>query len=158
MRHSIRPSASLTRGSPILLRPRPPFLGEERPAFVIPPAPGDLEIAWREPLQSEAQPFDQCPGPVVAGLQVRLNSMQAHRAERVTKGEVDRLRHVALPNERSESVETDVSVVEPSSEDLAQVHDAGQGAVLAPAREEAAKVIAVAAIHVRCEGGFIGRW
>jgi hypothetical protein len=52
-----RPFDSVGELRLILLRPRTPLLGEDRPAFMIPPASGDFEVTGREALQSKAETF-----------------------------------------------------------------------------------------------------
>jgi hypothetical protein len=74
------------------------------------------------------------------------------------KGQADRFRHVAPASERAESIETQIGVPEAPAEDLAQVHDAGNGTVLTPAGQQASKVSFTVTVHVRLEGGFIGGW
>ena len=68
-----------------------PILARHRPAFVVAPAPTDLEIPGREPLETEScvsEERDRCRFP---GLDVGLKTVESHGSEDVTDEEFDRL-------------------------------------------------------------------
>src|SRR4051794_27325837 len=128
-----------------------PLLGEDRPALVVAPAPVDLQVARREPLEPEAGALRQRDRRLVVRLDVRLDAVQPHRAERVPQHQLGALGHVALARVRRADGVAEVRAQERPAKDLAEVEEAEDAAVLAAAEQEQLEVVAAAARDQRGE-------
>src|SRR3954452_9326084 len=128
-----------------------PLLGEDRPALVVAPAPVDLQVARREALEPEARPLGQRDRRLVVGLDVRLDPVQPECSESVLEHELDPLAHVAKPGIRRPDGVTEIRVQERPAEDLAEVEEAEDPAVAAPAEQEELEVVGARAVHERGE-------
>src|ERR1700683_2834168 len=74
-----------------------PFLGEDGPALVVAPAAADLQVAGGEAFAPEAGGPGERERGLVAGLDVRLETVQPHDHKRMPQRKVDPLSHVSLP-------------------------------------------------------------
>ena len=73
-------------------RTRRSFVGQQRPAFVVPPLAADAQVARRKSLPTKAQPPHRRDTTRVVRLDVRLQPMQALFAEAVRHVQLDRLK------------------------------------------------------------------
>src|SRR5207245_2738071 len=87
---------SLTGGRAPPPAKAPPVVDRHRPALVITPAAGHLQVARRETLEPEARALDEGDRGGVLPLNIRLDAMQPHGRECVSEDEMHALRHVAL--------------------------------------------------------------
>lgn len=104
---------------------------------MVAPAPSDLQVARRVPLEPEAEPLDERDRSIVARLHVRLHPVEPDRPERLSEHEVQPFGHVPLAIERDEHRVPEVGAPEVSEDDLAQVGKPGDRVVLRSNDEKA---------------------
>src|SRR5262249_21451896 len=97
------------------------IFGQYCPALVIAPAPGNLQVALRKPLQCKSEPLDQSSRSLVAGLDVRFHAVQLELAERIRQRELDAFSHVASSVERRERVVAHERALKEPAHDVADV-------------------------------------
>src|SRR3954447_9714428 len=79
-RHSWRYALRLA-GRPFGASVFHPGFSGDRPPPVVSPAPAELQVPRREAFEGEATSLGECDRRSVAGLDVRLESVQTQRAE-----------------------------------------------------------------------------
>lgn len=122
------------------------ILHGDRPMLVISPPTPDLQVAQREPFPTEAGPTHQRDGPLVAGLDARLNAMQPQVSEGVLEDELEPFAHESLPGERLERVVAEDGVSERPVDDLAESEVAHDRTVVV-ATDHEARVVRTAVAH-----------
>src|SRR5207248_2950748 len=90
----------------------------------------------RQPFEPEAGAADEGYRRVVLRLDVRLDPVQPQRPEEVSQQELEPLAHVAVARMAGMRVVAAVAAAEAAEDDLAQVVDADDRAVLEPADEK----------------------
>src|SRR5687767_14034464 len=115
---------------------RLPVFARDGPAFVVAPAPADLEVARRVTLALEAGAADEREGGGVAGLDVGLDAVELEAGEGVAEHEPQALGHVAAPGVGLARVVAHVSAAEVAVDDLVEVERADDAVVLCAAGEE----------------------
>src|SRR5207302_947074 len=93
----------------------------------------------------------------VAGLDVGFQSMELKAAEGVAQKELHPFGHVAPAFVRAAPAISEISVLKPAAEDLAQVEDADDGVVFDSTDEKPLIVVPAAAPDVDQESGAGGR-
>src|SRR5512134_939964 len=111
-------------------------VGKNRPAFVIPPATTDLQIARGKPFPGEPARSDQGDGGSVPGLDVRFESMQPEFLEGVPHDVREPLFHQTLPRTAGERVVTEVPTQEHAAHDLRQCDEADEHTGITAANRE----------------------
>ena len=101
------------------------LVGGDRVALVVAPLAADQQVARREALQPEARAAGQRDRRCVAGLDVRLDAVQAQRAEGVVEHLLERLAHQALAGVLLVRVVAQVGGLERAADDLGDREDAG---------------------------------
>lgn len=86
-------------------------MGHERPAFMVPPAAIDLEVAGRKAFLPEATSPHQRNGRCVAGLDVRLQPVQLQWPKGVAQQLLHARTHQALALVTGEDVVAQVGVI-----------------------------------------------
>ena len=125
---------------------------------MVTPAPGNLQVAWRETLEPEARALDEGDRGGVLRLDVCLDAVQPHPGKRVSEHQAHALGHVTLAFMGPTGVVAEVGAVEHTADNLAHGEDAEDGAVGEPADQEALDVRLATATHPRDEGSRIGGW
>ena len=119
-----------------------PELCADRPALVVAPLAAELQVLLGEALAHEAAAPDQRYRGHVAGLDVRLEPVEAHVREGVVEDETHPLGHVALPLQARNSAVADVRALEHAPHDLGDVEEARDPAVAAqPDHERDERVV-----------------
>jgi hypothetical protein len=113
-----------------------PVFGKKREAHVVAPAAADFHVAARVTFAHEADALDERERAGIAGLDVRFDPMQTLEPKRVVEAERQRLRHVARARHAGKRVIAEVSALEGAADDLGEIHDAGERAVVAANDEE----------------------
>src|SRR5437763_9300738 len=101
-----------------------PFLPENRPALVVAPSPGDLEIAGRISFASKSTPRHQPDRVSVGGLNIGFEPMQLHSRERVADHFGQSLTHQTCARVWFELVIAQICAAKTTANDFADVHDA----------------------------------
>ena len=97
-------------------------------AGVLAPFAADLQVAAGEALLLEAEALDQPDRPGVAGLDVRLDPVQAEVAEHRSEHRPQAPRHQALPGVRGKGAVAQGSRLEAAANDVVDVHHADEAA------------------------------
>src|SRR5438445_2805277 len=100
-------------------------VGREGPPLVIAPPAEDLQVARGESLTPEAAAPDEADRGAVAGVDVRLQAVQAELTERVAGHESDALAHIAFDGHGHGCLVPGIGTPEIRKEDLAHVDHAG---------------------------------
>ena len=146
------------RASEAASRPRGVLVGGDRVALVVAPLAADQQVARREALQAEAGAAGERDRGLVAGLDVRLDAVQAERAERVVEDLLERLAHQALAGVALVGVVAEVGGLEGAADDLGDREHARDLAVVGAAGEQAEEVLAArAAVELVELVGALGR-
>src|SRR6202034_3759164 len=103
-------------------------LGEQRPALMVAPFAADLQVAAGEALPFEAEALDQPDRAGVAGLDVRLDPVQAKLAEHRPEHRPQAPRHQALPGVRGKGAVAEGSRLQAAANDVVDVHHTDQAA------------------------------
>ncbi len=129
------------------------LVSQNRPAFVIAPAGVNVEVAGRVPFAPEAKSLDQATRSVVAGLDVRFQTVKAQPAKCMVNNEGQALGHEALVFVRPEAVVAEVGALKGSVDDLTDVHDADELTRPAQADEMADMGASPESAQIRAVGG-----
>src|SRR5579859_4676718 len=105
-------------------RPAAPVVGQDRPALVIAPATGNLQIPRREALTAKSRPAGQGNRGPIVGLDVGFHAVQPEVGEGITEDKLDRLAHVSLPGVRLTHGVAKVRALERAANDLGQIEEA----------------------------------
>ena len=119
-----------------------PELCADRPALVVAPLAAELQVLLGEALAHEAAAPNQRYRGHVAGLDVRLEPVEAHVRKDVVEDETHPLGHIALPLQARDPAVSDVRALEHAPHDLGDVEEAGDPAVAAqPDHERDERVV-----------------
>lgn len=113
------------RRGPRLTLPAP-VLRQQRPALVVTPSAGNLQVPPREPFATKSEPTDKCARRLVAGLDVRLHPVETQLAESPAKRQREPLAHVPTTRMRHERVVAEVGTPKRAVNDLVDVDHADQ--------------------------------
>ena len=121
------------------------LVGGDRVALVVAPLAADQQVARREALQAEPGAAGQRDRGGVAGLDVRLDAVQAERAEGVVEDLLERLAHQPLAGVALVGVVAEVGGLERAADDLGDREHAGDRAGVDAAGQQAEEVLAARA-------------
>jgi len=112
------------------LPPRSPVFTKKGPPLVISPLTAEFEIARGQSLASESQPPDERERRMVHRLDIRLKAMETKLAKGARDDELKPLRHEAPAGVRLERVVPKIPALEGASDDLVDVDDTDERALL----------------------------
>src|SRR5919197_2754947 len=113
-----------------------PIFGGDRPTLVIPPAAADFQVSRRKTFASKTRPPDECNGGGISRLNVGLDAVQLEHAESVTKNQSHAFSHVALSGIGCADPEPEIGAAECAIDDLRDVEDPDDDAIVPPAKEQ----------------------
>ena len=122
------------------------LVGGDRVALVVAPAAADQQVPGRVALQPEARAAGERDRRRVRGLDVGLQPVQRHRAEREVEHELHRLAHQPLAGVARARVVAEVGGLEVAADDLGDREHADEVAVVGAHRREADEVVAAGAV------------
>jgi hypothetical protein len=103
-----------------------PVLRQQRPALVVTPPAGNLQIPSREPFATKSEAAHKCSRRLVGGLDVCLHPMEMQLSESPAQRQREPLAHVPTTRMRNKRVVGEVGTPKRAVNDLVDVHHAHQ--------------------------------